>query len=387
MDVARTNIRTYVGIAAADKANESRELYVYCPELLPFMQGDLKATDIDATISTKDGGSDYSGQIKTSNVLLCQYRCTSGNRLTPPDVRRGEQVIVTCYSDTNMFYWDTAGVDTGTRRTETYRIGVGDTLENTSVLNDVNSYYLELDTRRHQHIKLTTAKSNEEKYQYTIILSPERNELAITDDINNTFIIKSENKQVMMTNTNSSFINLEGDNITISCKGNIIMDAKEGAFNLHSKADMTFQTDANFIHEIAETASTTSGKAMKYETGDTYTCTSAVDMTVHSDATYSLSSSADMSLSTDANYSASSQGNMTLSTQGNMSISSQGTMDVMGQGNATFGSSASTTVSAGSGVSIAAGGGLSMSFTGSGTCKCAGGSMTMQMAQLNIVKG
>lgn len=379
MDVAKSNIRTYVGIAAADKANDSRELYVYCQELLPFIQGELNATDMEAEVSTSAGDMQFNAQIKTSNSLLCQYRCTSGNNLLPPDVRKGEQVIVTCYSDTNTYYWDTAGVDTATRRTETHRIGVGGTLDNNTILDDTNCYYLEFDTRRHQHIKMTTSKANEEPFQYTIILSPERRELAVTDDMNNSFLIKSENNQVIITNKNSSFLNIEGDNITMSCKGNIILDAKEGTMNLHSAADMTFQTDANFIQEVAGNSTTTVQGNTQHTTNGTFAGKSAGAMSFSTDDAYSASSAADMSHSSQGNYSASSQGNC--------SISSQGSMSVMGQGDATFGSSASTTVSAGGGVTISAGGGLSMSFTGSGSCRCAGGSMTMQMARLSIVKG
>ena len=38
-----TSMHEFHGYAAADKANDSRELYVYCEELLPFLNGEVKA--------------------------------------------------------------------------------------------------------------------------------------------------------------------------------------------------------------------------------------------------------------------------------------------------------------------------------------------------------
>lgn len=369
--VSTERTKTYMGIAAADKDENSRDIWVYCPELLPFVTGELKAREFETEVSTTDGKSDYSGNIKIANCIKCTYRSTESNRLMPPDIRKGEQVLVTCYSDTNTFYWDTAGVDTATRRTETYRIGVGGTLENNTVLGDDNSYYGEFDTRRHQHIKLSTSKANGETYRYMLLLSPELSKVLITDDINNSIYIDSEQHHVTLTNTDGSLLNLEAENIVMSCKGNITIDAKEGEIMMHSKLNTTVKTDEHFIHDILQTSTVTANEDMKYITHANYSCSA--------DGTHDTTSQGNMSFST--------QGNMSASAQGNYNVSAQGTMGLSSQGAGTFSSNATVTISSSSSMSLSAGGGLSMSFKGSGVCASSGGTMTMRMAQLNVVKG
>lgn len=392
---SKERIQTFIGIAAADKAEDSRELWVYCQELLPFVKGELKAREFDTEISTSSQTDSYSGKMKTSNCVLCQYRSTESNRLMPPDVRRGEQVIVTCFSDTNTFYWDTAGVDTGTRRTETYRIGVGDTTEYNTVLTDDNSYFLELDTRRHKHVKISTANSDKEEFRYMLLISPELSQVLLTDNANNSIFIDSKKHHVTLTNTDGSLLNLEAENIVMSCKGNITIDAKEGEIMMHSKKNTTFKTDEHFIHDILKTSTVTAEETMSFVTHKDYKCTadttytaqSKENMSFSTEASYSVVSKSDMSLSTEASYSTTSKSDMSYSTEGNYTASAQGTMTLSSQGNFTASSQGMASISATGNVNIGAGGGLSMSFKGSGMCESSGGQMTMKMSRLSIVKG
>lgn len=314
----------YIGIAITDKAENSRELMVYCPELLPFIQGSLTGANQTNEINTTSGSKSYKSQVTTTNAIKCIYRGGDANRLTPPDVRKGEQVVVWSYGDTNQFYWRDAGVDGNTRRTETYRIGVGDTLANNATLDDTNCHFIEIDSRRHNHIKLKTADSNGEAYCYTLTLSPETNKIMLGDNDGNSIVIDSTVPSITMCNKKGSILDLNDENIILACKKNITIESKAGQITMHSAKETTLKADKDIHAASGTNIEITAAQTFKEQSGSNFDIKSGAVLTLQS----------------------------------------------------------------GGSLNINAGGGLSMTYTGSGSCVGSGGAtMTMQMREFNINKG
>lgn len=404
MDISSEQIKTFVGYAVADKENDSRTLKVYCPELQPFLKGELTGVQIDTPVSTSDGNVTYNGSVKSINYVTCEYRSQQSDRLTPPDVRRGEKIIVTMYGDSNTsFYWDTAGVDTGTRRTERVIIGANDTLKYNEALTEANAYCLIFDTRNRKVIRLATCKSDGEQYSYYLSLEPDNNRMVMSDDNDNTIWINTANSQVMMSNHSGSLLNLENENIVMSCKGNITIDAKGGDITMHSGNDTYINVGANFSQFTKGSYSSMVLGSISFMTADTYACNALSSITFNTLDDYNLLAAKSVSLLGGVDVSVLGVGeskivggaNLSLSSTGTASfgggvltsIASPGIVEMEAGAAMTAKAGATMSLSSAAALSLSAGAGLSLSFVGAGVCSSVGGALTMKVANLNIIQG
>lgn len=246
-----TSQREYHGYAAADKANDSRILYVYCEELLPFVSGKLTAVVVNSNISTSNGKDKYTGKVGTTNVIKCTYRDDSGaNKAFPPFVRKGEQVRIFNIGDTDQWYWAPTGRNDNARRTDCIRYFVGDTLENNPDLTDDNTYYLELNTRTDQKVEISTANTNGEKFRYKFLISPKTSSVTLCDDSGNIISIDSDKPKITLANNENSIIQMDGVNITVACNG-----------------DMKFKADGNMEFVAGKNITSTAGSNMTLKSG------------------------------------------------------------------------------------------------------------------------
>lgn len=320
-------VAKYHGIAAADKDNNSRELLVYCPDLLPGIDGELEATTIETTVNTTGDKGEYSKPLKTTNVITCYYYESNDLSSLPPDVRKGENVQIWNVADTDTWYWEPIGSNSKLRRTERKRISTNATLDNVSPGTDEKEYIFEMSTRNAKYIKLQTSKDLGEAFAYTIMIDADNSKLMVTDDTNNTFVIDSPNKRVTMTNVSKSTVDLFDKNINIGCEGDIVMSAYQGNIYMSAKQNIettsgvdtivTSEANTNMIakaqwtqlseKETMMTSNSTrtdkSAKAMSISTDDSYTLTSAKAMSMSTQDAYSLSSQKDASVNSSANIS------------------------------------------------------------------------------------
>ena len=398
--VNQTKTQQMMGHAAADKALDSRELLVYPDELLPFYQGELGAKEVSNEVSTK-GSNVYSGSVKTSTVIKCLYRDESTNRAFPPDVRKGEEVIIYNYGDDNKWYWKSAARNDNARRTETYRVEISGTTENVGKMDDDNTYFFEMDTRRNHRVRISTSNKDEEQFRYTFQFNADTNEIFLGDDKGNQFYVRSDQPRVCMKNASASLVDLndknivimaEGDISIVSTKGNLTMSAQQGTSTHYSKQRMYHHTD-----DVLDTEST---KDTNIKVHQNYTRTVDKDSTTtiagnetisttgnrteSVEGTETISIKGDRTVSLEATDTLTVKADHTWSVQGRSVGTIQGECTISSQGNMTLGSQAETTIQSASGMKLAAGGGLSMEFNGSGMCNSNGGAMTMKVGKFDI---
>ena len=382
--VESSNMHEYMGRAAADKEQDSRELLVYPSEFLPFTSGELKAVEVDNEVDNK-GSKGYQGTVKTTNILKCIYRDNLSNRAFPPDIRKGEEVIIFNYGDDNTWYWRSSGRNDNARRTETYRIEISGSLDYVGKNDDDNTYFFEMDTRRSHRIRISTSKQDEEKYRYLFAFDVDRNSIFLGDDAGNQFFVDSEQPRVCMKNKSNSLVDLNDKNIVImaekdisivSTKGNLTFSAQQGTSTHYSKQRMYQYTDAVMDLQSKDN--------MNLKTDNSYTRTVKVDSTttITGNQTTSIQGNSDYSIQ--GNFSLAAQGTGNCSITGNMTIQTQGTGGISSTGNMTLSTQATATISSASTMNLSAGGGLSMSFNGSGMCDSHGGQMTMKLSKLSI---
>lgn len=307
------------GVAAADLANDSRDLLVYPTSLLPFQSGELQAMEVDAQISTSGTQGAYKSQAKITNVLKCLYRDDSSSGSTPPRVRKGEQVLIYNMGDTDTWYWKSEGREDGTRRTDVWRKAISGTLKNVDDLNDDSAYFIEINTRDCHRIRISTSMGDGEKHRYIIDIDCDKSQVYFGDEQNNQFFIDSENTTVGLRNHDDSMVILDKKNIVITCDEDITIDSKNGNVNTHSKLNTTIDAETTMDIKSVE--------AMTQSTQATLDVSSKDAMTQSTQATLSVSSQAEMTHT--------SQSTMTQTAQGDLLQSTQQSWGVKFMGNGT----------------------------------------------------
>lgn len=223
------------GIAAADRADDSRDLYVYCKDILPLVQGKLEATSMAQNIKTTDeNGNPTTISVNAKNVIKCSYGGDNdcSNRAFPPDVRKGEIVRIFNMGDSDQWYWRGSDRTQSLRRTERVRWCANNTLENNTPMTGSNTYYFEMDTRTTKAITISTCKSDGEAFAYKFCISPAEKKVTLTDDQYNQISIDSENTCITLANHDGSFIKLDKKDITIACEGKINIQSKESSVDV-----------------------------------------------------------------------------------------------------------------------------------------------------------
>lgn len=236
----------YVGIAIADYEITSPMLKVYVPELLPAAQdGEFSPGVSEANVQHKN----ILSSVKTTNVTTTNYiEATwygSDNMMSPPHVRKGEQVEIFQISKSSNYYWRSLGRDPGLRTTDRWCVGVSaveqenaslvnpDDSTNITERNDTNCYIFDMDSSN-QRVRLKTTNVNGEKYSYTFEINGKSGNVVISDDKGgakqekcNTIVIDSDKNQVQLSNGDGSSIILAGENITLKCKNIITIDGEK----------------------------------------------------------------------------------------------------------------------------------------------------------------
>lgn len=227
-----TNISWYLGISIEDKQLNSRELKVYLRELTPFASGKLADNTRTESFSvTNASGEKESGNVNTTNGITADYFGMFTNRTTPPDVVKGEHVLVIQYADEDKYYWIALGRDDNLRKTELVKLAASNDRAESKTLTDNNTYFVEIDTKLGKRIRIQTSKSDGEPFSYNLVLDAANSFIQLADDKGNRVEIISNEKQVKLANENGTTVDLKGNDISILAPGDITLRAG-GTLNL-----------------------------------------------------------------------------------------------------------------------------------------------------------
>jgi len=217
----------YIGIAVEDKVYDTRLLKVYISELAPYITGEIKDLTGKEKISifNNDKKENEDVEIDSTNIVIAEYFGLHTNRVFPPDIRKGEQVLVIKFSDIDKFFWLSLGRDDRLRRREVFRLAISDDDRIDKDLDEDNTYFIEMDTLFNKRIRLITSKSDGEKYRYSIVIDALNNYVSIYDDDDNYIILESDIPRIKLKNKSKSVIDINDEDIFIACKRDISMHA------------------------------------------------------------------------------------------------------------------------------------------------------------------
>lgn len=241
-----------VGIVAINKPLNSNKIEVSPIESLTMLNGELTDHFEELTARGLDGaGNSYESKVKVSATLTASWLPRGqSNRMTAPDVRRGEKVQIYRLANSNKFFWDTLENSSNVRRLETVVHAYSATQEEDARLDNTNSYTQGVSTHN-KHINLAhTTKANGEKFAYDIFVDAANNTITLKDDVGNFILLKSDTNTVRMQNANGNYLDITGDNAEWFVKSSITVKTQNWRLQttrMHNSGELLQQ--GNQVHQ------------------------------------------------------------------------------------------------------------------------------------------
>ena len=226
-----TRVAYMIGRAAEDVKDGSVELRIIVPQLNPAASGAVEPGAADTVIETMTpDGTPEQRRAKTTNVITATYHGQSNIKYRPT-VRKGEQVLITQYGDSDRYFWESLGRDPELRQLDVYRVEVSDKTTLSEELTDDNTYLFELNTKTGQ-VTIKTAKTNGEQFRYMVQIDAKNGTLLIGDDAGNSAFINSVESQVRLANAKGSMLDLNGLDAMLVAPRDLVMKAgRQAAFD------------------------------------------------------------------------------------------------------------------------------------------------------------
>ena len=215
LDTSLFKIYSY-GIVADNKAISSRIVNVLPVEIASMIDGEIASNPSDLSSKGVDkDGQHYETKVITDNVMECTWLPFGTNRVTPPDVRRGEPVLIWCYDSVDKYYWTTLGLRDDLRRLETvvYAFNANPNTESKD-FDPSDHYFVEVSTHSKQ-VTFHTANKNGEPFIYTFQFNTNDGVVTLADDSGNFFELNSKEITMKMELNTGTKIHLDKMNILI----------------------------------------------------------------------------------------------------------------------------------------------------------------------------
>lgn len=225
-EVSLSKMRFYsIGIVAENKKLSSNEIEVTPIEELPFLDGELNSKGTEYKGSAQDvSGRHYETKVSTHVTIKAVWlRFGDANRLTSPDVRRGEAVMIFQFGDADKYYWITLKQDSNLRKLETVVWAISATRDEKAATDADHSYYLEMSSHT-KMVHFHTSKADGEPFAYDIQINTKVGAILITDDAGNFISLDSSERRLEMKNSDGSHIDMDKTNLTITTTDSITMN-------------------------------------------------------------------------------------------------------------------------------------------------------------------
>ena len=198
------------GIVAKNKELDSDLIEVTAIEDNSYLDGELtdQIEKVEGEGKNKDGQS-FNTTVETTNSIKAKWLSfTDTNRMTSPDVRRGEKVVIWRFGDTDQFWWCTEQQDRKLRRLETVVWGFSNCSKENEESNHSNMYWVEISTHR-KVIRFHTSKNDGEPFAWDIQLDTKNGVFSIDDNDGGYFFYDAKKRHFRFENKDKSFLEIE----------------------------------------------------------------------------------------------------------------------------------------------------------------------------------
>jgi hypothetical protein len=217
-----------LGIVASNKKLSSDKIEVTPVEEFPMLDGEISDNKVDYKADTTDKeGSAKSTSVKSTVTVNAKWLpINNSNRRTPPDVRRGEKVVIYKFGDTDEYWWNTLFNDSKLRRLETVIYAFSNNAKEGPEDSATSTYFLEVSTHK-KLMHLHTSKSDGEPFSYDVQINAKDGMIVITDDADNFFVLNSKENRLTMQNGDGSVVDVDKTNIVFTATDSISLNSKD----------------------------------------------------------------------------------------------------------------------------------------------------------------
>lgn len=230
-----------LGYVVDDKIEDSFEINVYPIEVIPTAEGQLSYDKNDSLIVKDRDGNSIATKYDKSNTITCTwYPNGEQNRISAPDVCKGDIVEIYTYGEQNVYFWSVYAHNRGLRKREkvlyffSNKEGIGG--------DSTNGYFFLWDTRN-KKIHLHSANNDGEPCGYDLLFNTSDGILTVSDTVNNSIELKSMEGKLSI-NTNEKII-LNTKEATVNCENSTINASKSCDIKT---SKMTISSDMCYIN-------------------------------------------------------------------------------------------------------------------------------------------
>lgn len=203
-----------VGYVTKNKDYNSRLIQALPVESASGTDGEVTHNPVEDILKGIDSKGDaYEVKATMTRDLECEWYPFDDNRVTPPDVRRGELVEIYRLGNSSKYFWRSMNMRNGLRTLEHVVNAYGATPKAGGSGLSMDSCYTFIVSPLNGYINLQTTKANGEPYAYTVQINSKEGNVSITDDVGNFFELNSKETRVRLRNANDSYINIEKQTI------------------------------------------------------------------------------------------------------------------------------------------------------------------------------
>lgn len=218
------------GKVVEHKADNSDDIEVIPIEKQPFQSGAMVSDIVTVQSSGVNAkGTAYSASSNTSKSITAKWKGDGTNRVTSPDVRRDDDVMIWTYADTEKYYWTCNDSDLSRRRNEhvQHRYS-GTTDESTTALDDTNSYSKTISPKLGL-IDLSTSKANGEKTTHKLQMNS-KDGIAVFGDGDGNFIQIEYEGKITLINKDGTYLISDGKMMKLHADDSITLETKDQIF-------------------------------------------------------------------------------------------------------------------------------------------------------------
>lgn len=175
-------------------------------------------------VSYQTGAGERKAAVNTDTAIPCKWLKRNSNRVTPPNVRRDDEVLVWRMGDSDDYYWEDTG-NSNVKRLETV-IWAYSADPNGPINGDLtNAYVVELST--HEGIfAVHTSTSNGEPFAWDFQIDAKGGRASVESSGGEHVLIDSNEELVELMNASESVAQLKGPDAFVNVKNNIHFTAE-----------------------------------------------------------------------------------------------------------------------------------------------------------------
>lgn len=235
-----------LGVVAENKPIGKHECEVIPLEANNFVDGEITTRGQMHEVDLKNKqGTAFSDKVVSSVSIVATWTgIGESNRVTPPDVRRGEEVLIYTFADTGKYYWQPRNTNRHLRKLETVTHAFsGTTDEGDTSVGEGNHYIAEISTHQ-KHIVISTSDKNGEKCRWFIQIRGGDGKLIVADNNNNEIMIDSVGSIIRLINQFDAEIEMNKKNITMKVPGDHLIEVT-GRQTINVKGNASFNVTGN----------------------------------------------------------------------------------------------------------------------------------------------